>query len=131
MDGNLPTNNADQLDPIVQRWLDAFASHKLSALDLRKFWSTNVPNLFKTPVNKDSLTHKFDQPQIDKILFQPLEQFITASPNPTDKFNSLKNNEQNPRLCGRVFKYNEPIYSCRDCSVDSSCVRCVDCFQNR
>ena len=131
MDGNLSTSGADQLDPIVQQWLDAFSNHSLSALDLRQFWSSNVPRLFKTPANKDSLSHKFDQAQIDKCLLSPLEQFITASPNPIDKLNSLKDNEQNRGLCGRVFKYNEPIYSCRDCSVDSSCVRCVDCFLNR
>ena len=131
MDGSLSTSSADQLEPIVQQWLDAFASHKLSALDLRKFWSTKVPNLFKTPVNKDSLTHKFDQAQIDKVLFRPLEQFLTASPNPTDKFDSLKNNQQKPRLCDRVFKYNEPFYSCLDCTVNLSYLLCEDCFQKR
>ena len=129
MDGNLPTG--DQLDPVVHEWLQAYGNHNFSALDLRKFWASRVPGLFKIPINKDSLTHKFDQSQIDKLLFGPLEQFITASPNPTATLNSLKDNDQTPRLCGRVFKSNEPIYSCRDCSVDSSCVRCVDCFKNR
>ena len=131
MDGNLSTSSANQLDPIVPDWLKAFSNHNFSALDLRKFWSSHVPDLLKIPVGKDSLSHKFDQAQIDQVLLRPLEQFITASPNPTDVLNSLKNNDQHPRLCGRVFKSNEPIYSCRDCSVDSSCVRCMDCFKNR
>ena len=93
MDGNLSTGSADQLDPIVQEWLNAFGNRNFSALDLRKFWSGHVPGLFKIPMGKDSLLHKFDQAQIDQVLFRPLEQFITASPNPTDMLNSLKNNE--------------------------------------
>lgn len=32
-------------------------------------------------------------------------------------------------VCGHVFKASEPTYSCRDCSVDSTCVLCVTCFK--
>lgn len=131
MDTNLSTDATDQLDSIVQEWLNLFNEDKFTALDLRKFWSINVPELFKTPLNKDSLTNKYDQDRIDHILFNRLEQFICASSKPTDKFVSLKNNDQTPKACGKVFKSNEPIYTCRDCSVDSTCVRCVDCFKNR
>lgn len=120
----------DQLDPIVQEWLNLFDKHQFTILDLRHFWSIHVPNLFKIPINKDNLTHKYDQQQIDKTLFSRLEQFVCASADPTDKFDSLMRNDQHPKLCGRVFKSSEPIYTCRDCGVDSSCVRCVDCFKN-
>lgn len=87
-EGNSETKH---LNAIVQKWLNAYSNHNFSALDLRKFWASRVPGLFKIPANKNSLSHKFDQPQIDKILFGPLEQFITASQNPTEILNPLKN----------------------------------------
>lgn len=140
MDTNLsPTNTSfaannesNQLNPIAKDWLDLIDQdpNKLSVLEFRKFWSINVPNVFKVPINKDSLTFKYDQNQIHKNLFEPLEQFICASSNAKDKFESLTKINQHSKLCGKVFKSNEPIYICRDCGVDSSCVRCVDCFKN-
>ena len=131
MDDNLSTSSPEQFEPIVQQWLNAFEAQNFSGLDLRKFWANQVPDLFKIPVNKDSLSHKFDQARIDQVLLRPLEQFITASPKPTYMFYSLKEDDQNLKACGRFFKFNELIYSCIDCSADSSCVRCVDCFKNR
>ncbi|XP_055525528.1 E3 ubiquitin-protein ligase UBR1 [Wyeomyia smithii] len=32
-------------------------------------------------------------------------------------------------VCGRVFKIGEPTYSCRECSMDPTCVLCSTCFK--
>lgn len=32
------------------------------------------------------------------------------------------------RNCGRKFKVGEPIYRCKECSFDDTCVLCVHCF---
>jgi len=130
MDSDLPTNEFNQLDPTVKQWLRSFDNQNFTVIDLRKFWSIHVPDLFKFPINKDLLAYKQDRQKIDNVLFNPLEQFITGSANPKERFESLMKNDQHPKLCGKVFKSSEPIYTCRDCGVDSTCVRCVDCFKN-
>lgn len=72
----------DQLDPVVQQWIDSFNQQNFTVLDLRKFWSINVPKLFNLPIDSNSLNFKFDQIEIDKQLFNRLEQFICASSKP-------------------------------------------------
>ncbi|WFD41442.1 RING-type E3 ubiquitin transferase [Malassezia psittaci] len=32
--------------------------------------------------------------------------------------------------CGHVFRKGEPIFRCRDCSYDDTCVQCSTCFEN-
>ncbi|WFD30723.1 RING-type E3 ubiquitin transferase [Malassezia sp. CBS 17886] len=32
--------------------------------------------------------------------------------------------------CGHVFRKGEPIFRCRDCSFDDTCVQCAACFEN-
>ena len=32
------------------------------------------------------------------------------------------------RICGAKFKVGEPIYRCKECSFDDTCVLCVNCF---
>lgn len=127
MDSNSPT---DQLDPIVQEWINLFNNDTFNVLDLRKFWSIHVPKLFNVPIDTNFLKFKFNQSQIDEALFLRLEQFICESANPKEKLELIKSVHR-PKICGKVFKSNEPIFNCSDCGVDSSCVRCVDCFKNR
>lgn len=32
-------------------------------------------------------------------------------------------------VCGNIFKNGEPTYSCRECSMDPTCVLCSSCFK--
>jgi E3 ubiquitin-protein ligase UBR2 len=32
-------------------------------------------------------------------------------------------------VCGAIFKNGEPTYSCRECSMDPTCVLCANCFK--
>jgi len=32
-------------------------------------------------------------------------------------------------VCGSIFKNGEPTYSCRECSMDPTCVLCSNCFK--
>lgn len=34
------------------------------------------------------------------------------------------------QTCGRMFRYGEPTYCCRECATDATCVLCHDCFNN-
>ncbi|ORY96698.1 hypothetical protein BCR43DRAFT_492123 [Syncephalastrum racemosum] len=47
--------------------------------------------------------------------------------------NFMMVDEEPPRTqirCGRVFRKGEPVYRCRDCGLDDTCVLCSTCFHN-
>lgn len=52
-----------------------------------------------------------------RFLFRPLETFICGG-DPDVIFQQLKQYDNPPSLCGRVFRLGEPTYFCR----------CVPCF---
>lgn len=47
-----------------------------------------------------------------RFLFRPLETFICDG-DPDVIFQQLKQYDNPPALCGRVFRLGEPTYSCR------------------
>lgn len=57
-----------------------------------------------------------------------LEQLMCGD-NPEIVFAKLKHEDNVPSVCGRVFKIGEPTYSCRECSMDPTCVLCAACFK--
>ena len=64
-------------------------------------------------------------------LIVPIEQFVFGNCKTLDDFAAEfeKTNKQKPIKCGRIFSNGEPHYSCRECSVDPTCVLCAQCFQ--
>uniref|UniRef100_A0A182N0G2 E3 ubiquitin-protein ligase n=1 Tax=Anopheles dirus TaxID=7168 RepID=A0A182N0G2_9DIPT len=57
-----------------------------------------------------------------------MEEFI-CGPNPEEYLQQLKQTDTKSSVCGRVFKIGEPTYSCRECSMDPTCVLCSNCFK--
>ena len=64
-----------------------------------------------------------------RLLFRPMEALMCGG-DPDLILRELKEKDNPPNVCGRVFKMGEPTYSCRDCGVDPTCVLCINCFQN-
>lgn len=95
---------------------------------LEQQWIQYVPVIFSKSVQLNQI---FDEKRAKEELIQPLQWFITGSSEPEDIFDKLKSISKPPQLCGRVFKQGEPNYNCRECSADSTCVLCVECFKNR
>uniref|UniRef100_A0A182LSQ1 E3 ubiquitin-protein ligase n=1 Tax=Anopheles culicifacies TaxID=139723 RepID=A0A182LSQ1_9DIPT len=60
--------------------------------------------------------------------FSLMERFI-CGPNPEDFLEEIKQTDTVSSVCGRVFKIGEPTYSCRECSMDPTCVLCSTCFK--
>ncbi len=59
----------------------------------------------------------------------PLDSFICGGASLTSSvFATLSENDTPPALCGKTFQLGEPVYSCRECSQDGTCVMCSDCF---
>ena len=115
----------------VNRWLRLHQKQKLDQSDFRRYWAQQVPPIYQYTPDCDCLDVTFDEQKIVQRLLKPLEQFICQTHRVVEKFDDLKKMGNPPNLCGKIFKSGEPIYSCRDCGVDQTCVRCVDCFKNR
>lgn len=93
---------------------------------LHNHWKIYVPicfNAFDTP--KKNLI----ETDSEKILIRSLEIFLANSIDSDNFFNQLKELEDPPTVCGRVFKNGEPSYFCRECGTDSTCVLCSTCFR--
>ncbi|KAG9509196.1 E3 ubiquitin-protein ligase UBR2, partial [Fragariocoptes setiger] len=96
-----------------------------------------------------SVSH--DNPLVRERLLKPLERFICGlepittiaasgtvaekSSDDDDKLDpipilrSLSQRDNPSTLCGRIFKNGDATFSCRDCSLDPTCVLCVECFE--
>ncbi|XP_053659304.1 E3 ubiquitin-protein ligase UBR1 [Anopheles marshallii] len=57
-----------------------------------------------------------------------MERFI-CGPRPEEFLEQIKQTDTVSSVCGRVFKIGEPTYSCRECSMDPTCVLCSTCFK--
>ena len=104
-------------------------NRKVITDDLLRHWSVAVPHIFRP--TSALLGQVFNEETSYEQLIAPLEWFITGSDKPKDVLAKLKDVCPPPEMCGKVFKGGEPVYSCRDCGMDGTCVLCVDCFKNR
>ncbi|XP_054719736.1 E3 ubiquitin-protein ligase UBR2-like [Uloborus diversus] len=114
----------------VYDWNKKYECKTLSSSDFKQFWAKNVPVIYSPTLDCDCLNLTYDEEKANKVLFEPLEQFVCGSKDPSQVFEYLKSLSETPSLCGKVFKAGEPTYSCRDCGLDQTCVLCVDCFRN-
>lgn len=93
-------------------------------------------NLLHRKKNKKTSFHlfyrlarcNFDAQNAKSAIIDVLEEFIFGD-NPSTVLEKIKNEASTKSVCGRVFKMNEPFYSCRDCGMDPTCVLCVNCFK--
>ncbi|ETO15925.1 hypothetical protein RFI_21440 [Reticulomyxa filosa] len=59
-------------------------------------------------------------------LFEWLKELASGGQGFDDTF--LKN--QKMGVCGKEIKGKEPVYKCNTCAADSTCIQCVECFEN-
>lgn len=71
----------------------------------------------------------FDEQGAKNAIIDVLEEFIFGD-NPETVLAKIRGEENASTVCGRVFKMNEPFYSCRECGMDPTCVLCVNCFKS-
>ena len=74
-------------------------------------------------------TRNLIETDTDKILIKPLEIYLCNSMESDKHLAKLRELDDPPQLCGRVFKAGEPSYFCRDCGSDPTCVLCSNCFR--
>ncbi|XP_069190099.1 E3 ubiquitin-protein ligase UBR2 isoform X3 [Procambarus clarkii] len=123
----------DMMDPtvveLVERWNVLHKEGRFSALNVREYWRIKVPEIYSPQPNCNCLRITFDDELAQKMLFDPLERFMCGG-DPAQVYQMVKQLDNPPSLCGRVFKNGDPTYGCRDCGMDPTCVLCADCFKN-
>ncbi|KAK8749674.1 hypothetical protein OTU49_015475, partial [Cherax quadricarinatus] len=123
----------DMMDPtvadLVERWDTLYKEGRFSALNVREYWRLKVPEIYSPQPNCNCLRIIFDEELAQKMLFDPLERFMCGG-DPAQIYQMVKQLDNPPSLCGRVFKNGDPTYGCRDCGMDPTCVLCADCFKN-
>ncbi|XP_058811002.1 E3 ubiquitin-protein ligase UBR1 isoform X2 [Topomyia yanbarensis] len=73
-------------------------------------------------------SYNLDEQNIKHNTIELFEKFICGD-NSQLFLERLKLEDNVASICGRVFKIGEPTYSCRECSMDPTCVLCSTCFK--
>ncbi|XP_077870538.1 E3 ubiquitin-protein ligase UBR2-like, partial [Saccoglossus kowalevskii] len=100
----LQENNSSTL---AQRWSTLSKVECLRAA-LFQYWAVHVPCIYTLAGDVDSAQQ--DATARD-LLFSPME-WLICNDDPKTTFTELKQLDDPPKLCGRVFKVGEPTYSC-------------------
>ncbi|CAH1958819.1 unnamed protein product [Acanthoscelides obtectus] len=123
------SNIKDFTKRVVQRWSERFKKGCLTTVHFEELWRHWVPKIYSPTVNESCLNWNFNEELAQEVLFNTLDEFI-CNGDPSVVLKQLCEMDRAPSVCGRVFKYGEPTYSCRECGMDRTCVLCVECFKN-
>ncbi|KAK4886967.1 hypothetical protein RN001_003238 [Aquatica leii] len=113
---------------VLSKWNEKLEKGVLSGSHFKDYWCTWVPRIYSPSINESCLNWNFNEDKAQRILFNPLEEFIFHG-DPNVVLAQISKFDKPPSVCGHVFKMGEPTYSCRECGMDNTCVLCVDCFK--
>ncbi|KAF5270880.1 hypothetical protein FQR65_LT05397 [Abscondita terminalis] len=113
---------------VLSKWNEKLEKGVLSGSHFKDYWCTWVPRIYSPSINESCLNWNFNEDKAQRILFNPLGEFIFHG-DPTVVLAQISKFDKPPSVCGHVFKMGEPTYSCRECGMDNTCVLCVDCFK--
>ncbi|KAJ8942266.1 hypothetical protein NQ318_008010 [Aromia moschata] len=114
---------------VVQKWKQSFEKGCLTNLHFEEIWRVWVPKIYSPSLNESCLNWNFNEDLAQDILFNTLDEFI-CNGDPSVVLKQLCEMDKAPSVCGKVFRFGEPTYSCRECGMDKTCVLCVECFKN-
>uniref|UniRef100_A0AAG5DQH5 E3 ubiquitin-protein ligase n=1 Tax=Anopheles atroparvus TaxID=41427 RepID=A0AAG5DQH5_ANOAO len=110
--------------------LDLYNQHILESKTIEQHFRSVAESLIQVDPchNSDQECFAFKEQGTQEATVHLLEAFICGEDS--EKFlEELKRNDLDSSVCGRVFKVGEPTYSCRECSMDPTCVLCSSCFK--
>lgn len=129
--GDVEMSNGETIDTksIVTKWINNHKNGILTTSHFEDHWRYWVPKIYSPALNESCLNWNFNEELAQEVLINTLKEFI-CNGDPAVVLAELSRLEKPPSVCGRVFKFGEPTYSCRECGMDKTCVLCVDCFKN-
>ncbi|KAJ8971803.1 hypothetical protein NQ317_010778, partial [Molorchus minor] len=120
---------------VVEKWRDNFEKGCLTSVHFEELWRVWVPKIYSPSLeaglntNLNNTIFLFNDDLGQDILINTLVEFI-CNGDPSTFFKQLSELDKAPSVCGKVFRFGEPTYSCRQCGMDKTCVLCVECFKN-
>ena len=89
---------------------EANATERLHSLLMKHFGKHILPcfEVRETPTLKGFMKEE----KFKKEILEPMEYFLCGE-DPSKGFEKIKNLNNPPQLCGKLFKVGEPTYSCR------------------
>ena len=128
--GNNHRKQIKDPEKVLEYWNSCFEKDTLTSLHFREWWRQRVPKYFSPipSMNYQKPNDHIEEDDVQKYFFDVLEKFICGD-DPKEMFKKLSSLNNPQTTCGKVFKFGEPTYACRDCGLDPTCVLCVDCFK--
>lgn len=114
----------------LKEWRMKFETNILDPQDLVSFFQSSASNFIhiEQKSNSDLGSYNFDESNAKHAVIDLIEKFICGDSSQSF-LERLKSRASEASVCGRVFKIGEPTYSCRECSMDPTCVLCSSCFK--
>ncbi|KAK6637539.1 hypothetical protein RUM44_007961 [Polyplax serrata] len=111
---------------IIDIWLEKMGKGQLTPAHFKDHWRIWVPKLYALEPGSE---WNLENDKSNCELLDNLEKFI-ANGDFKEVMEWLNCRNQSSSVCGKVFKMHEPLYTCRECGMDLTCVLCVTCFKN-
>lgn len=117
-------------DNPLKNWRAKCETNNLSQLDFFTFLQSSAPQFLhiEQKANSELGTYVFDEQASKQAVIDIIEKFICGD-NSQSFLDRIKQEDNVASICGHVFKIGEPTYSCRECSMDPTCVLCSSCFK--
>ncbi|XP_055625385.1 E3 ubiquitin-protein ligase UBR1 [Toxorhynchites rutilus septentrionalis] len=117
-------------DNPLKKWRAKYETNGLSQLDFVSFLQSSAVQFIhiEQKPNSELGSYNFDEQNVKHVVIDVIEKFICGD-NSQQFLERLKLEDNLSTVCGRVFKIGEPTYSCRECSMDPTCVLCSSCFK--
>lgn len=117
-------------DNPLKKWRAKVEANSLSQLDFVTFLQSSAAQFIhiEQKSNSELGSYNFDEQNAKHAVIDVIEKFICGD-NSQSFLERLKLEDNVASVCGRVFKIGEPTYSCRECSMDPTCVLCSSCFK--
>lgn len=99
-----------------------------------KMISKNVIKILSPQLIPDSHSMTCDEELLYEHLIGPLEKFVlnldddATNDDIKKTLDHIQSLNQPSKLCRRILKAGDVIFSCNDCGLDNTCVVCIDCF---
>lgn len=116
-------------DKMKKSWKSKIENKTLEPSDLVNYFQKAAP-YFLTISRKDNEigTCLFDVDGAKSAIIDIVQEIILGN-RWEDTLTKLKDSNNVSSVCGNIFKNGEPTYSCRECSMDPTCVLCATCFK--
>lgn len=123
-------NEAEPSENPLKNWRTKHEANSLNQLDFVNFLLNSAPQFIHVEhkSNSELGSYTFDEQGSKHAVIDLIESFICGD-NSQSFLERLKLEDNVASICGRVFKIGEPTYSCRECSMDPTCVLCSSCFK--